>query len=488
MNTTTTTTTAHLYNDAPKAPVSTSLPLRTESTRTSNETNRDTPVIDIQHLSGDDAQREAERAAEKINRKIKPLSKLKEVRQSIANTFHEEDENNKDKDKGKDKESNDSPPSEIVSSIDGTETPIQETVSTSGGAPIDPSHRPSEASISRLIYTKSKKPPKQPESKLIEIELPRQVDAQCDRGDRRFFQLPSDPPPEGDFVYEFLYQHQRGAFFLGTPKFSSKSLLPVDPDEWTDSRFETSAMDITDYELPDPSWEWVHKSWLVDMTGDVDEDGWEYAMTFHGSPWHGNYEILRSFARRRRWLRLRKRKDKATHLSAIDMDSNKQGKMMARTVSLPERIYPTSINSATWTKLDMNHLDEPSPFPKALEEEEGGGGGENSMGSKGSTNGMLAPPSKLSDPVDLYKILKKARSDREKLAYTAQYVVRYPGDFEDLEARLDKYLNLMDYESSRRDFLSLLAAYGRTKAVQEGTSNLGYYSDLKAIQQKVGKS
>ncbi|KAG0027657.1 hypothetical protein BGZ82_008822 [Podila clonocystis] len=421
--------------------------------------------MDIHQLSEEEANREVQRAAEKINRKIKPLSKLKEVRQSIANTFGEDDVDNKDKDKEKDKDSIDSPPSEIVSS-DGTETPpIQETANASGSeAPIDPSHRPSEASVSRLVYNKSRKTPKQPKSKLIEIEAPRLVDAQCARGDRRFFQLPSDPAPEGDFVYEFLYQHQRGAFFLGTPKFSSKSLLPVDPDEWTDSRFETSAMDTTDYELPDPSWEWVHKSWLVDMTGDVDEDGWEYAMTFHGSPWHGNYEIFRSFARRRRWLRLRKRK----------------GKMMGKAASLPERNYATSINSATWTKLDINHLDEPSPFPQILE----GEGGENSKGSK---NGMLAP-SKPADPVDLYKILKKARSDREKLAYTAQYVVRYPGDFEDLEVRLDKYLNLLEYESSRRDFLSLLAAYGRTKAVQEGTSNLGYYSDLKAIQQKVGKS
>ncbi|KAG0021401.1 hypothetical protein BGZ81_008925 [Podila clonocystis] len=457
--------TAHTHKDATtEAAPSTALPLRTDSMHNPIELP-DPTVTDIHQLSEEEANREAQRAAEKINRKIKPLSKLKEVRQSIANTFGEDDEDNQDQGKGKDKESNDSPPSEIVSS-DGTETPpIQETASASGSeVPIDPSHRPSEASVSRIVYNKSKKPPKQPKSKLIEIEAPRLVDAQCALGDRRFFQLPSDPAPEGDFVYEFLYQHQRGAFFLGTPKFSSKSLLPVDPDEWTDSRFETSAMDITDYELPDPSWEWVHKSWLVDMTGDVDEDGWEYAMTFHGSPWHGNYEIFRSFARRRRWLRLRKRK----------------GKMMGKEASLPERNYATSINSATWTKLDINHLDEPSPFPQVLE----GEGGESSKGNK---NGMLAP-SKPADPVDLYKILKRARSDREKLAYTAQYVVRYPGDFEDLEVRLDKYLNLLEYESSRRDFLSLLAAYGRTKAVEEGISNLGYYSDLKAIQQKVGKS
>ncbi|KAF9335843.1 hypothetical protein BG006_010464 [Podila minutissima] len=433
MNTTTTNTarTTHIHKDVPtEVAPSTSLPFRTDSERTPSESPEPT-VMDIQQLSAEEAQREAERAAEKINRKIKPLSKFKEMRQSITNTSSEDDEDNKGKRKGKDIESNDSPPSEIVLSIDGTETPpIQETTSASGEAPIDPSHQPSEASISRLVYNKSKKSPKQPKSKLIEIEPARLVDAQCARGDRRFFQLPSDPPPEGDFVYEFLYQHQRGAFFLGTPKFSSKSLLPVDPDEWTNSRWETSAMDVTDFELPDPSWEWVHRSWLVDMTGDVDEDGWEYAMTFHGSPWHGNYEIFRSFARRRRWLRLRKRK--------------------------------------------------PSPFPQVLEEE-------GRECSKGSKNGMLAP-SKPAESVDLYKILKKARSDREKLAYTAQYVVRYPGDFEDLEARLDKYLNLLDYESSRREFLSLLAAYGRTKAVLEGTSNLGYYSDLKVIQQKVGKS
>ncbi|KAG0082059.1 hypothetical protein BGZ92_011918 [Podila epicladia] len=434
MNTTaiTTATTAHIQDDAPtEAAPRTSLPFRLDSKRTSSEFP-DPSVMDVQLLSEEEAQREAERAAEKINRKIKPLSKLKEMRQSLTNNS-DEDEDSNGKGKGKAVESNDSPPSEIVSSIDGTETPpIQETASTSGEASIDPSHQPSEeTSIPRLVYNKSKKPPKQPKSRLIEIEPARLIDAQCARGDRRFFQLPTDPPPEGDFVYEFLYQHQRGAFFLGTPKFSSKSLLPVDPDEWTDSRFETSAMDVTDFELPDPSWEWVHKSWLVDMTGDVDEDGWEYAMTFHGSPWHGNYEIFRSFARRRRWLRLRKRK----------------GKMIGKAVSLPERNYPTSINSATWTKLDLHYLDEPSPFPQVLEEE----GRESSKGSKE----MLAP-SKPADPVDLYKILKKARSDREKLAYTAQYVVRYPGDFEDLETRLDKYLNLLDYESSRREFLAVI--------------------------------
>ena len=51
--------------------------------------------------------------------------------------------------------------------------------------------------------------------------------------------------------------------------------------------------------------------------------------------------------------------------------------------------------------------------------------------------------------------MKKGRSDREKLAYMAQYVVRYPGQTDDLDQRLEKYLNLLDYETSRREFLSV---------------------------------
>ncbi|CAG8586500.1 3918_t:CDS:2, partial [Dentiscutata heterogama] len=52
----------------------------------------------------------------------------------------------------------------------------------------------------------------------------------------------------------------------------------------------------------------VHKEWLIDMSGDVDEEGWEYAPDFHCSCWHGCYKPLRSFVRRRRWIRLRRRK------------------------------------------------------------------------------------------------------------------------------------------------------------------------------------
>jgi len=67
-------------------------------------------------------------------------------------------------------------------------------------------------------------------------------------------------------------------------------------------------MDIYNYQLPDPTWEWIHKEWMIDMSGDVDEEGWEYALNFHNSGWHGCYKSFRSFVRRRRWIRFRRKK------------------------------------------------------------------------------------------------------------------------------------------------------------------------------------
>ena len=133
-----------------------------------------------------------------------------------------------------------------------------------------------------------------------------------------------------------------------------------------------------------------------------------------------------------------------------------QGKVVGKPKKLPERSYPASISSATWSKLDVSrHLDDPSPFPP-LETESGAesrGGTSKSHAKSGSTNLAVPPPPP--KPVDLYKVMKKARSDREKLAYLAQYAVRYPGQMDDLDQRLDKYLNLLDYETSRREFLSV---------------------------------
>ncbi|CAG8564893.1 10582_t:CDS:2, partial [Paraglomus brasilianum] len=112
---------------------------------------------------------------------------------------------------------------------------------------------------------------------------------------------------ENDYEYDVLCQNQRGFFFIGKPRFSSNVLNQLDPAPWTDRHGCPSQTNVYDTPLPDPTWEWVHKLWLIDMSGDVDEGGWEYSFNFRGYSWHGICKPFRSFVRRRRWIRLRKK-------------------------------------------------------------------------------------------------------------------------------------------------------------------------------------
>ena len=121
---------------------------------------------------------------------------------------------------------------------------------------------------------------------------------------------------EADSVVDVMYENQRGAFFFGIPLFSSRSLLNLDPSPWLDGHFKPSAVDITNAQVPDPSWEWDWRTWYVDMSRDVDEEGWEYSFSFQKNfSWHGTHPWFHSFVRRRRWLRRRIRRK---HRSAAD--------------------------------------------------------------------------------------------------------------------------------------------------------------------------
>ena len=109
-----------------------------------------------------------------------------------------------------------------------------------------------------------------------------------------------------DTFINVLYENQRGSFFCGIPLYSSNSLLNFDPAGWQTSPFQDSPMNITNSQLPDPSWEWVWRTWYVDMSYDVDEEGWQYSLSFRtGIAWHGNHPWFHSFVRWRRWLRKR---------------------------------------------------------------------------------------------------------------------------------------------------------------------------------------
>ncbi|KAJ5916427.1 hypothetical protein N7504_000442 [Penicillium tannophilum] len=112
---------------------------------------------------------------------------------------------------------------------------------------------------------------------------------------------------------DVLYENQRGWFFFGVPRYSHSSLLNFDPSAWMTQHKRPSPVNITNAQVPDPSWEWAWRTWYVDMSGDVDEQGWQYSLSFGSSQWHGTHPWFHSFARRRRWVRLRQKIPERRH-------------------------------------------------------------------------------------------------------------------------------------------------------------------------------
>ncbi|KAL3466658.1 hypothetical protein BJX64DRAFT_274355 [Aspergillus heterothallicus] len=117
--------------------------------------------------------------------------------------------------------------------------------------------------------------------------------------------------PESEL--DILYENQRGWFFFGIPLYSDRSLLNLDPSPWINKDGKRSIVNITNAQVPDPSWEWAWRTWYVDMSGDVDEQGWQYAFSFASSSWHGTHPFFHSFVRRRRWVRLRVKRASKRH-------------------------------------------------------------------------------------------------------------------------------------------------------------------------------
>ena len=120
-----------------------------------------------------------------------------------------------------------------------------------------------------------------------------------------------------------LYENQRGWFVFGVPYFSANALynLRVDPSPWLNSDLQPSPVNITNAQVPDPSWEWAWTRWYVDMSLDVDEEGWQYSFFFRKCAWHGNHPWHHSFVRRRRWLRKRVRRPRGLERVAGDLFS-----------------------------------------------------------------------------------------------------------------------------------------------------------------------
>lgn len=242
-------------------------------------------------------------------------------------------------------------------------------------------------------------------------------------GDRR----PKRDVQEGAFEIDILYENQRGSFFFGVPLFSHNSLLNFDPAPWVNSKLHKSPVDITNAEVPDPTWEWEWKTWYVDMSHDVDEEGWEYSFSFSSAfSWHGTHPWFHSFVRRRRWLRKRVRKGRreilAHHEGAAKL---KQGHMLNAQYFT---IHPVGIKTPT------------SSYA--------GSPGHRSAGSD------IKDEHELWDIVSLIKRLKRAKIDREKLAIVRKFLDQGPDELYYLAEETPHIMSILVFQNSRRQLLT----------------------------------
>ncbi|KAI8642468.1 hypothetical protein BD408DRAFT_416572 [Parasitella parasitica] len=241
-----------------------------------------------------------------------------------------------------------------------------------------------------------------------------------------------------EYAYDVLYECQRGSLAVG---YSSKTLLQFDPNPWCDADMRFTPMNIENYQLPDPTWQWVSKDWMIDMTEDVDEAGWQYALKFHGAVWHGNYKHFRSFVRRRRWIRLRHR---LLNNRQLQQQQQQQQQQKEQQLSL---------------LVDLN-----DPAPSA---------------------------SIASSDKDFVEKLRKCRLDRERLALLSGAIKSTLPGLEDqlLEKAVD-YMDTFDYDDSKFKFLSQLLQrkYDSNQEIihltdteKQAVQSLRFYSDIQSI-------
>ncbi|KAI9685625.1 MAG: hypothetical protein M1820_010781 [Bogoriella megaspora] len=293
--------------------------------------------------------------------------------------------------------------------------------------------------------------------------------------------------PDADIVVDILYENQRGSFIFGIPLFSSNSLLQIDPTSWqtcdpanrngpssksTDDSnsdplmrnepqanaqsksnskskkpkrqiqpvFRPSIVDITNAQVPDPCWEWVWPCWYVDMAHDVDEEGWEYSFSF-GTPyksygWHGTQKPWwHSFVRRRRWIRMRRRKqghrleDLAEKGERGEREFHKAHMLNAEYFTIHPAKDRGEVGSETQTSFT-------GIFPQHEEEDD--------------TEPDIA------DIAALMKRLKNAAIDREKIVTVKNFLRNGGQDVFYLAEYMPHIMSLFIFQASRRHLLALL--------------------------------
>ncbi|KAK9366816.1 hypothetical protein V1509DRAFT_217723 [Lipomyces kononenkoae] len=303
----------------------------------------------------------------------------------------------------------------------------------------------------------------------------------------------SDP----NVKYDILYENQRGFFAFGTPFFSSKGLLHYDPSPWVDGDYKYSPVDILSAPVPDPSWEWVWRTWYIDMTYDVDDQGWSYSLNFTSDKWHGAHVWFHAFVRRRRWIRKRRRigTDLAadTESSAAGIGTGERPRREVSSIlegSAPEyfsvispyqarsRKHFAAKNSGKYDQ-DENPSEivtagavdsKASPLRSHLQQYTLDDYDDSLSDEEDDDNDMRIK--KITGIGDLLRRLKKSRLDRQKIEAVEQFVRDGDEDIVLLASFMDQIISFLIFQESRRELLRcLLYSYQQVRRGKRQTGN-----------------
>jgi len=253
-----------------------------------------------------------------------------------------------------------------------------------------------------------------------------------------------------DYEVDILYENQRGSFFCGIPLYSSKSLLNFDPSPWQTADFKDSPVNITNAQVPDPTWAWAWTSWYVDMSHDVDEEGWEYSFSFRqGFSWHGAHPWFHSFVRRRRWLRKRVKTHpttshgrKGTMKNAHMLNADYFTIHATRDRSRASSVDGTVTNRSSY--ISSNHVESDT------DQDDG----------------------EITDIGDLMRRLRKATVDRTKVEAVKNFLGHGGEELVYLPDRMDEILGMFYYQTSRRQLLSEMQNFCKAKTEHRDESDV----------------
>jgi hypothetical protein len=254
-------------------------------------------------------------------------------------------------------------------------------------------------------------------------------------------------------------------FICGIPLFSSKGLLNFDPPGWQNRHFAPSLVSIINAQVPDPSWIWAWKTWYVDMTTDVDEEGWTYSFSFNPSfSWHGNHIWFHSFVRRRRWLR------KRVKLHAHETGSACGSREGSR--ERPHGLNPDYFTIHSGARITSGGITSGAAKKQRRSVMEGAGWSWKDEDRDGKEDSEQQEEEGITDVSRLVSVLRRSRLDREKVEAVEDFLKNGGEEVVYLPERIPAIMSLMIFQASRQQLLSLLITESEKAEIEANSSTL----------------